>query len=237
MNSSLQVLHPPLQTATIPSSSPIKNTRVHSSHAPFQEKNTTKTKVRIKRKHTKKKKKKDIATMTSTTSTAAAADAFILSYARAVHLSAHTTDTSIIASAIGAHYGPRTSVYTPGRMPVDSSSSPVAGIATHLARFERSGLGCDVRLAAHRVEVVSEAGGSAMCWLKWRIRPRAESGVGGWEWENVYGYRRKGAEGEGEEKRIGGEEGWAKPEGYWELIVCDNEILGLLERMPNFTEL
>ncbi|KAH7056045.1 hypothetical protein B0J12DRAFT_776946 [Macrophomina phaseolina] len=165
--------------------------------------------------------------MTSTTSTAAAADAFILSYARAVHLSAHTTDTSIIASAIGAHYGPRTSVYTPGRMPVDSSSSPVAGIATHLARFERSGLGCDVRLAAHRVEV-AEGGERGV---------GGRGGKGGWEWENVYGYRRKGAEGEGEEKRIGGEEGWAKPEGYWELIVCDNEILGLLERMPNFTEL
>ncbi|OJD34591.1 histidine ammonia-lyase [Diplodia corticola] len=149
----------------------------------------------------------------------AAATAFLESYARAMHL-ASTHDPNpdnnnkvpnipLVASALGAHYGPDCTAYThTHRISLPTAAAWVPGIAAHLARFERCGLGCDVRLVARRVEPVAE--GCALCWLTWRIWPRRGGGGGGaggqgveleevegegevvegWEWENVYAYRR-----------------------------------------------
>lgn len=173
-----------------------------------------------------------------------AATAFLLSYARAMHLadptsSAHATDIPLIAAALGAHYHPGLTAYSLGYrhvMPQDAAQ----GIVQHLERFNKAGIGYDVYLARYRVEAVSEQG-SALCWMTWRIRPKEGSGVEEWEWENVYGYRRGGSaeDGHGREMRIGpeGDGGWVKPDGMWELIVSDNEIAGLLKAVPNFMEL
>lgn len=167
-----------------------------------------------------------------------AATEFTTSYANAMCLTSHlpTINVSLTAAALAAHYGPNTTAYTHGHS-VPIGSDAVAGIAMHLQRFERSGLGCDIRMADCRVEAVSD--GSAMCWITWKIRPK-DKGVEGWTWENVYGYRRAVGAEMGTVKRIGGEgkeEGWEKPEGWWELIVSDNEVSGILERVPDFMEL
>lgn len=182
---------------------------------------------------------------TPRTPIATAATAFLASYARAMHLadpstSAQATNIPLIAAALGAHYGAGCTAYTLShRASFPSADAWVPGIATHLERFDRCGLGYDIFLERHRVEPVSE--GSALCWATWRIRPRASSGTEGWEWENVYAYRRAPAVGGGGEagRKIGGEgaDAWEKPEGWWEFIVSDNEISGLLARVPNFMEL
>ncbi|KAF4535508.1 Histidine ammonia-lyase [Lasiodiplodia theobromae] len=201
------------------------------------------------------------ASFTTTTTTTAphtpiatAATAFLASYARAMHLAdpstsaTKSTNIPLIAAALGAHYGAGCTAYTLShRASLPSADAWVPGIATHLERFDRCGLGYDIFLARHRVEPVSE--GSALCWATWRIRPRAGSETEGWEWENVYAYRRAptgtvggggGGGGGGEAgRKIGGEgaDAWEKPEGWWEFIVSDNEISGLLARVPNFMEL
>ncbi|KAL1650750.1 hypothetical protein SLS58_000868 [Diplodia intermedia] len=177
----------------------------------------------------------------------AAATAFLESYARAMHLAdpgssnaaaATSADLGAVAAALAAHYGTGCTAYTlTHHVSLPSAEAWLPGIAEHLARFERAGLGCDIRLARRRVEPVSE--GSALCWLTWRIRPREEAGREGWEWENVYAYRRAPPGGAAEEgaKRIGAEggaEGWEKPEGWWEFIVSDNELSSLLARVPDF---
>ncbi|KAL0259480.1 hypothetical protein SLS55_005217 [Diplodia seriata] len=182
----------------------------------------------------------------------AAATAFLESYARAMHLAdPSNTGTSknlgVVAAALAAHYGTGCTAYSlTHHVSLPSAEAWLPGIAEHLARFERAGLGCDIRLARHRVEPVSE--GSALCWLTWRIRPppSREGGAGreGWEWENVYAYRRAPPGGGPEEgaTRIGaaegaGAEGWEKPEGWWEFIVSDNELSSLLARVPDFMTL
>ncbi|KAL1627321.1 hypothetical protein SLS54_002245 [Diplodia seriata] len=166
----------------------------------------------------------------------AAATAFLESYARAMHLAdPSNTGTSknlgVVAAALAAHYGTGCTAYSlTHHVSLPSAEAWLPGIAEHLARFERAGLGCDIRLARHRVEPVSE--GSALCWLTWRIRPppREAGGREGWEWENVYAYRRAPPGGGPEEgaTRIGaaegaGDEGWEKPEGWWEFIQADGK--------------
>lgn len=92
-----------------------------------------------------------------------------------------------------------------------SGEESVTGVIEHLERFERVGLGHDIRLVKSRVDPVSAS--SALCWLSWKIYPKNE--MEGWTWENVYGYR------------VGqdGKEGW-------EMSIADNEVSGLLQRYP-----
>jgi hypothetical protein len=87
--------------------------------------------------------------------------------------------------------------------------------AEQVARFERSGIGSDIRLKEYKVVLVSH--GSALCHLTWEVFP--ENGMARWTWLNVYGYRRHN-----------GEEGF-------EFNISDNEIEELLKRVPDFFNL
>ena len=84
-----------------------------------------------------------------------------------------------------------------------------------VARFERTGVGSDIRLQDFKVVPVSDE--SALCHLTWEVFP--ENGMPGWKWLNIYGYRRRGDD-----------------EGF-EFNVSDNEIGELLSRFPNFYSL
>ncbi|KAK4997627.1 hypothetical protein LTR66_002991 [Elasticomyces elasticus] len=166
----------------------------------------------------------------------ALATAYITSYANAMHLSASPSTTpSQCATALGAHYGPGMVSFGCGStFTFPSTATASANILTHLERFSRAGLGWNIRMVEHEVQVVSDGPtGSALCWITWEIRPvevgvgdrGAGSGVEGWRWRNLYGWR--GGPGEGEVQK----------EGRWEFAVWDEEIKGLLRRVPDFLEL
>ena len=82
-------------------------------------------------------------------------------------------------------------------------------------RFERAGVGKDIRLKDFKVDQVSPD--SALCHLYWEVHPT--NGTPGWTWMNIYAYRRRGDE-----------------EGF-EFNISDNEISELLKRFPNFFSL
>jgi len=158
--------------------------------------------------------------MASTKTTAEAAEAFTQSYATAMHLGAPSASTPLetVAAALAAHYGVNMASYTSGYIHnFENVPYSTAAIASHLKRFEAAGLGFDIYLKSHRIEVVSDSPvGSALCWITWAIRPKKGEG---WEWENVYGFRRN----DGEERG-----------GHWEFVVSDNEIGHLMQRVPDF---
>lgn len=118
--------------------------------------------------------------------------------------------------AIAGHYGFPYVSFTSGHISTFKDQAEAdAMVQAHLDRFERSGLGLDIRLADFRVEAVS--GGSALCHLKWEIHP--ENGDQGWAWSNVYGLRQTdGAQ-------------------HFEFNISDNEIGELMTRYPNFMSL
>lgn len=144
-----------------------------------------------------------------------AAEACVQSYATAMHLAQNPSTTpQSCAASMGAHYLPGMISFTFGHQHAfNTEADAVAGIASHLEKFEKHGLGMDIRLKTSTVKAVSVA--SAMCFVTWEIFPK--NGVKGWEWENVYGYR----------KTQEGKEGW-------EFVVSDNEIQNLMERVPEF---
>lgn len=84
-----------------------------------------------------------------------------------------------------------------------------------VARFDRAGVGTDIRLTAFRCEPVSPD--AALCHLTWEVFP--VNGTPGWSWTNVYGYRRR-----------------EDAEGF-EFNISDQEIGKLLDRFPNFYSL
>ncbi|KAF8139490.1 hypothetical protein K438DRAFT_1995959 [Mycena galopus ATCC 62051] len=153
----------------------------------------------------------------------AAATAFVESYARAMSFSSptfpHSGNIPFIAAALSAHYS-NTTAYALGHPYIIS----VQKTTEHLEKLERSGLGYE---------------------------PGEGCGVEGWQWENVYGYvygyRRafqpSGVvmEFEAGAKNWIGEEGevngWEKPEGWWEVILCDNEVLEIFAKVPNYMEI
>ena len=143
----------------------------------------------------------------------ASAEAFVQSYASAMH-TAQDQDVTIssCAAALGAHYLPGLTSYAFGQQfSLSTRDEWIEGVKRHLEKFEKSGLGYDIRLAKYRVESVSA--GSAMCYVTWQILPK--NNVEGWDWENVYGYR----------LGLDGKEGW-------EFIVSDNEVAGVMQRAP-----
>lgn len=119
-------------------------------------------------------------------------------------------------SAIAGHYlFPYTS-FTLGQVHSFADRATAdAACADQIARFDRAGVGTDIRLLAARCEQVSH--GAALCHLDWGVFPN--DGVAGWSWTNVYGYRRRD-----------------KEEGF-EFNVSDQEIGELLKRYPNFYSL
>lgn len=90
-----------------------------------------------------------------------------------------------------------------------------AACSEQVARFERAGVGSDIRLADFKVVPVSAE--STLCHVTWSVFPVDDTP--GWSWTNVYGYRRRGDE-----------------EGF-EFNISDNEIGELLQRFPNFFSL
>ena len=90
-----------------------------------------------------------------------------------------------------------------------------AACADQVERFEKAGVGSDIRITNYKVVPVSD--GAALCHITWEVFP--SNGTPGWKWTNVYGYRRRGDE-----------------EGF-EFNISDNEIGELLARFPDFYSL
>lgn len=150
-----------------------------------------------------------------------AAEAHAKSYAEAVRLGSKDINAAQIAQELHKHYGASFTHFSLGNVgTIPGGSDGVKGIETHLERFEKSGLGLDLEMTKLRVEVVSSS--SAVCWVTWRLKPKKE-GVSPWEYTNLYGYRQP--------------MGMAAGKGYWEWAVSDQEIGGLVQRVPNFFEL
>ena len=152
-----------------------------------------------------------------------AAKTFAQSYADAVSLGSKDIELDQIASRIADHYSPKAfTSFTLGYVFTIEGQTAKTSFQQHLERLEKSGLGVDITMESLRVEVISK--GSALCWITWRIHPRETSPVKeGWEWLNVYGYRKP--------KWNGSEKA------FWEFCVNDNEIENLVQRIPNFLEL
>jgi hypothetical protein len=147
-----------------------------------------------------------------------AASNFVASYANASALGADPSNTpTSVAEALASHYPLATpfTAFTFGEVTVFPDRQAASQkIAVHLERFMASGLGIDIFMREHRVEVVSAD--SALCWITWGIKP--QDGTDRWTWENVYGYR-----------RVGGQE-------HWEFVVADQEIGNLMKMKPGIME-
>ena len=118
--------------------------------------------------------------------------------------------------AIAAHYVYPYYSFTLGQVHCfeDRATADVA-CADQVERFEKAGVGSDIRITDHKVVEVSPD--SALCHITWEVFP--SNGTPGWKWTNVYAYRRRGDE-----------------EGF-EFNISDNEIGELLKRFPNFYSL
>jgi len=149
-----------------------------------------------------------------------AASTFVGTYAAAMALGGRPINSlPSVAEALASHYPLSTpfTAFTFGHVTVSPNrTNCTENILGHLERFARSGLGTDIFMEKHRIEVLSP--GSALCWITWAIRPK--DGTKGWNWENVYGYR-----------RVTGPEG-SEPEQHWEFVISDHEIEELLQRRP-----
>ncbi|KAF2224667.1 hypothetical protein BDZ85DRAFT_279898 [Elsinoe ampelina] len=163
----------------------------------------------------------------TTSTTREAAEAFSASYAAAVAMTVSpTTSIEDIAAALASHWNPGAVVFMFGRI----TTFPIKDPKEHpwyntnlrlLKRFEESELGYRVELVRQRVEVYSE--GAAQCWLTWKCVPRegAKFEGKGWEWENLYGWRRPM-----------GDQG----KGFWEYVISDHEVGEMMKRIPGFYE-
>jgi len=160
----------------------------------------------------------------------ARAESFCHSYAKAMSLgTSPKATTADIAEALFSHYRPTdfTAFSMGQRIVMGDATSEVPKMEKYLQQWLSHGIGLDIRMERHRVDVVSDlgetgGGGSAMCWITWRVYPASPEGAGrsieGWEWENMYAFRLA----PGQEK------------GVWEFVVSDNEVAGLLGRFPGW---
>lgn len=87
-----------------------------------------------------------------------------------------------------------------------------AQCGAQIARYDRAGIGYDIRLKDFKVTPVSET--AALCDVTWEFHPA--NGMAPFSWSNIYGYRRKGDE-----------------EGF-EFTIADNQVAAFLARVPNF---
>ncbi|OCC22438.1 hypothetical protein MB02_16900 [Croceicoccus estronivorus] len=118
--------------------------------------------------------------------------------------------------AIAGHYVFPYYSFTLGQVHCfDDRATANDACSDQVARFERAGVGSDIRM--REFEVVQVSDGSALCHITWEVFP--VNGMAGWSWTNVYGYRRRGDE-----------------EGF-EFNISDNEIGELLQRFPDFYNL
>ncbi|WP_380877747.1 hypothetical protein ACFB49_14090 [Sphingomonas sp. DBB INV C78] len=117
------------------------------------------------------------------------------------------------AAALAGHYGFPYISFTGGYISRFEDAADANGsVQAHLDRFQRGGLGLDIRLSGFRVEPVSGTG--ALCHLKWEIHPK--NGAPGWAWDNVYGLRQ------------------SEDAQHFEFNISDNEFGELLARYPDF---
>jgi hypothetical protein len=163
-------------------------------------------------------------TSPSSTSPLEAATAFVQSYGAAISLTQkpHTTVPEI-ASALVRHYSPTFTAHDHGHTvtaPPDSPSFWLSGVTTHLKRFQKSGLGLNMKLSDYRIEVEGEK--AAKCHVTWFIQPVEGEG---WGWTNVYGWR------------DGGEVSEDGLRGLFESVVSDEETEELFRRVPGFLEI
>jgi hypothetical protein len=163
--------------------------------------------------------------MSTTTSTLEAATAFVKSYSAAIART-HNPNTTAeeIATALVRHYGSAFTAYDHGHVVAAPPNDPdfwLKGVTTHLKRFQKSGLGWDMKLSDFRIEVVGEA--AAKCHVTWSISPARQEG---WEWTNVYGWKDGG--------EVGAENGLR---GAFESVVSDQETEELFRRVPGFLEM
>lgn len=118
------------------------------------------------------------------------------------------------AAALVSHYAEPYVSFTLGSIwQFADRDEALRAVSGHLERFERKGLGVDVRLDSFEVTPVSDA--SALCKLRWRLHPPQGEG---WSWENIYGLRQTGT-----------------TQAY-EFNISDNEIGELLRRYPDFMQ-
>jgi hypothetical protein len=141
----------------------------------------------------------------------------IQSYASAMALASSSPPTPlpVIAAELAKHYLPNFTAFSLGYIhSAPDTAAATAMIQGHFERLVNSGVGCDIREAGSRVQIVGQ--GSALCWITWKIVP-AEGWKGGegWEWENCYFYRRK----------VDGVEGF-------EGVIADGEMGGLAKHAP-----
>jgi hypothetical protein len=135
----------------------------------------------------------------------ARAEAFCSSYGKAME--------SGDPAALAGHYGFPYVSFTLGYVSrFESRAEADAAVGSHVARFDRRGLGTDIRLEGARVEPVAD--GSALCHLRWAIYPQDDTP--GWSWDNVYGLRQ------------------SADVQHFEFNISDNEIGELLARFPDF---
>lgn len=118
--------------------------------------------------------------------------------------------------AIAGHYLYPYISFTMGQVHrFDDRATADVACADQIARFERAGIGSDIRMTDARIVPVSDF--SSLCHLTWEVFPT--DGTAGWSWLNIYGYCRTDSE-----------------EGF-RFNISDNEIGELLKRFPNFYQL
>lgn len=152
------------------------------------------------------------------------ATAFVQSYGSAIALS---QDPNIfaetIAKALVRHYAPTFTANDHGHIVTAPPKDPLFwlnGVTTHLKRFQKSGLGWDMRLTDFRIEVVDDA--TADCHVTWAIEPKDREG---WSWTNVYTWK------------DGGEVGEDGLRGAFVSVVSDEETEELFKRVPSWIEI
>lgn len=115
--------------------------------------------------------------------------------------------------ALAAHYVYPYYSFTLGQVHCfEDRATADAACADQVERFEKAGVGSDIRITDCKLAEVSAD--SALCHITWQVFPA--DGTPGWQWTNVYAYRRRGEE-----------------EGF-EFNISDNEIGELLRRFPDF---
>lgn len=156
------------------------------------------------------------------TAITAKADAYCHSYAKAV--AAGVTDPSLtpaqVAERIFDHYQPEGFVsFAFGTMTkFGDKEAMMPSMTAYMQQWIDYKLGLDIRMDKYKIRAVST--NHALCYITWSIHPPADSGIGGWNWENVYSFR----------VPIGQETG------FWDFTICDNETGGLMSRFPRFMD-
>lgn len=152
------------------------------------------------------------------------ATAFVQSYGSAIGLTQEPNiSAETVAKALVRHYAPTFTAHDHGHVvtaPPNDALFWLIGVTTHLKRFQKSGLGWDMRLTKSQIEVVDES--TANCHVTWAIEPKDREG---WNWTNVYTWKDRGEI---------GEDGLR---GAFVSVVSDEETEELFSRIPEWMEI